>query len=181
MDDLVSRCLQADEKAWESFVQTYGGMIWAAVRKVLQSRGAAGASLVEDVVQDLFLRLIENDFHLLKNYDPRRASLRTWLNIVSRSTAIDWLRRKRLPTVRLEEMGQVAAIAESPQPEHEAVFIQPGLLTGRQKLILHLLFDGEMSPEEIGKLLGISAQTVRSTKHKAVQKLREYFGRDDPS
>ena len=53
--------------------------------------------------------------------------------------------------------------------------LPPGVLTARERLILHLIFDRDMDAAEAGAVLGISPQTVRSTKHKAVQKLREHF------
>ena len=104
------------------------------------------------------------------------------MTIVARSTAIDLLRRKRLPTVSLEDAAPVTAADPEPSLEDErSVSIQPGVLTGRQRLVVHLLFDREMSPEAAGELLGISTQTVRSTKHKAIKKLRQYYGQEDSS
>ena len=40
------------------------------------------------------------------------------------------------------------------------------------QLILHLLYDRQLAPEQISKILGISQQTVRSLHHKAITKLR---------
>ena len=183
MDELISRCLQSDKSGWVDFVGTYAGLILSTVRRVLRTRGAEGQELAEDVVQDVFLRLIRDDFHLLRSYDGGRASLRTWLTIVARSMAIDVLRRKRLPTVRLEDAAPVTAAAEpEPSIEHEqAISIGPGVLTERQRQVVHLLFDREMSPEAASELLDISVQTVRSTKHKAINKLRQYYGQEDSS
>ena len=182
MDELISKCLRQDKSAWDSFVQTYTGLIFGTVRRVLRTRGAQGQELAEDVVQDVFVRLIKNDFHLLRSYDDGRASLRTWLTIVARSTAIDLLRRKRLPTVSLEDAAPVTAADPEPSAvEERDISFQPGVLTTRQRLVVHLLFDREMSPEAAGDLLGISTQTIRSTKHKAIKKLRQYYGQEDSS
>jgi len=41
--------------------------------------------------------------------------------------------------------------------------------------VLRLLFDEEMSVSEAAAVLGVDAQTVRSTKHKAIRKLRDFF------
>jgi DNA-directed RNA polymerase specialized sigma24 family protein len=38
-----------------------------------------------------------------------------------------------------------------------------------------MLFDREMSVEEVAVVLGVNAQTVRSTKHKALSRLREHL------
>ena len=41
-----------------------------------------------------------------------------------------------------------------------------------------MLYDREMEVAEIARVLGIDAQTVRSTHHKAMLKLRAYFNAD---
>ena len=41
-----------------------------------------------------------------------------------------------------------------------------------------MLYDREMDVAEIARALGIDAQTVRSTHHKAMIKLRAYFKTD---
>ena len=48
------------------------------------------------------------------------------------------------------------------------------ILPPRERLVLFLLFEKDMSPEEIGGLLAIEKQTVYALKHKAVNKLRQY-------
>ena len=55
-----------------------------------------------DLLQVVFLRLFRNDARLLRSYDPVRASLTTWLTIVTRSTTLDILRKKRPAVVPFE-------------------------------------------------------------------------------
>ena len=55
------------------------------------------------------------------------------------------------------------------------------LLTGRQKLVLSLLFEDEKSIPEAAELLGVTEQTVRSTKHKALERLRKHFSAETKS
>ena len=57
----------------------------------------------------------------------------------------------------------------------ERLNIPPGLLTERQALVLKLLYDREMDVAEAAALLKVDAQTVRSTHHKAMLRLREHF------
>jgi RNA polymerase sigma-70 factor (ECF subfamily) len=61
----------------------------------------------------------------------------------------------------------------------ESVKIPPGLLSERQALVLRLLYDRDMDAAEVAGLLGIDSQTVRSTHHKALVKLRKYFAGED--
>jgi RNA polymerase sigma-70 factor (ECF subfamily) len=125
----------------------------------------------EDVAQDVFVRLLRDDCRLLRTYDPARASLVTWLTIVARSAALDHLRKRRPEAADIERIDPAA-----PAPaEAAAVEFPPHLLSERQRLVLHLSFDRQMPVEEIARLLAVDAQTVRSTRHKAIQRLREYF------
>ena len=182
MNKILSKCLQGQKWAWDAFVEEYAPVIFAAVQRILRSHGLSGQEqTVEDISQDVFLRLINNDFHLLRSYDPARASLATWLTIVTRSTTIDFLRRRRLVTTSLDQAPPLAS-AESPSaPSPATEGLPAGLLTARQKLILHLLFDRQLAPADIAKLLGISPQVVRSTKHKAIERLQRHFkGTDFP-
>src|SRR5262249_14536992 len=76
--------VRGDKPAWDAFVRRYAGLILSAVRGVAREGGD-----VEDLAQEVFVRLCKDDFRLLKTYDPTRAGLSTWLTIVARSTARD--------------------------------------------------------------------------------------------
>ena len=137
--------------------------------------GAVEGSDVDDSVQDVFVRLVKDDCRLLKSYDPKRASLSTWLTLVARSVAIDHLRKRRLSTVPLEPgdpPGSQRAAAHPLLPLH--------LLTARQRLVLRMLFDEGMTVAEAARTIGVGEQTIRSTKHKALSRLREHLGAKGP-
>jgi RNA polymerase sigma-70 factor (ECF subfamily) len=128
---------------------------------------------VEDIVQDVFVRLCKDDFRLLKQYDPTRAALSTWLTIVARSSARDALRRRRLPTQTIDVTPEAAFAI--PAKEIERLRIPDGLLSPRQELVLTLLYRRDLDVAEVAEFLGIDPQTVRSTHHKAMLKLRAHF------
>ena len=89
--------LRGEKEAWGRFVRRYAGLIVAAVRSVAREAGE-----VEDLTQEVFLRLCKDDFRLLRGYDPARAGLSTWMTIVARSTARDAMRRYRPVSVPIE-------------------------------------------------------------------------------
>jgi RNA polymerase sigma-70 factor (ECF subfamily) len=53
--------------------------------------------------------------------------------------------------------------------------IPPDLLTERQALVVKLLYERDMEVADVAKMLRVDAQTVRSTHHKALLRLREHF------
>jgi RNA polymerase sigma factor (sigma-70 family) len=168
LDDLAA-LVAGSKPAWDRFVARYAGLIVSAIRRVL-----GPGSEVDDIAQDVFLRLCKDDYRLLRQFDPARAGLTTWLTIVARSVAHDAIRRRRAPTQTLEDTPE-AAFAVEPRLT-ETVKIPPGLLSPRQQLVLTMLYDREMEVGEIAETLAIDAQTVRSTHHKALVKLRAHFG-----
>ena len=85
---------RGDKRTWDAFVAAAAPLINAVVRRTLSSY-RLGEDDVMDAAQDVFVRLCAQDFRLLKTYDPARAGLPTWLAVVSRSCAIDLLRRRR--------------------------------------------------------------------------------------
>jgi RNA polymerase sigma-70 factor (ECF subfamily) len=171
-------CCRGDRAAWDAFVDRAAPILYSAVRRTLQRYGvAARPDAVQDRTQDVFLRLVRNDFRLLRSYDPGRASLSTWLTLVARSTTIDHLRRLDVPALPLEAAdGATAPTApDAAQPALTALDVPPDLLSPRQNLVIRLLFDDGLSTEEAAETLGVVPQTIRSTKHKAITRLREFF------
>jgi RNA polymerase sigma-70 factor (ECF subfamily) len=61
----------------------------------------------------------------------------------------------------------------------EKLRLPDGLLSPRQKLVLNMLYDRDMEVAEIAESLGIDPQTVRSTHHKAMLKLRTHFAAEE--
>ena len=175
MDELWAKCLEGDKAAWDAFVDRYAPVIFAAARRLLHGRNLAGEDeLVEDICQETFLRLLKNNRHLMRRYDPRAASPATYLTVIARSTALDVLRRKRLPTVAMEDAPPLVAAPSDTPAENPTAIVPEGLLTARQRLVLHLALDRQLDVPEIAALLGVSEQTVRSCRHKAIKRLRKY-------
>jgi RNA polymerase sigma-70 factor (ECF subfamily) len=172
-DSLPETLLRGEKAAWDAFVRRYGGLVVAAVRGVAMAQAE-----VEDLTQEVFVRLCKDDFRLLRTYDPARASLSTWITIVARSTARDGLRRRRAETVPLDSVPE-AQLAIDPVMPVEKLKLPEALLSPRQREILAMLYDREMDVAEIARALGIDPQTVRSAHHKAMVKLRVHFRSND--
>ncbi len=163
-------CLDGEPGAWSTFVERYARVIYAAVRKTI---GGNDAELLDDLVQDVYVRLVRNDMKALRSFEPDRgASLTTWLTIIARSIAIDELRRRRLETASLDAIASEPEPPTDPSIRHELT-IPLEVLTERQRLILSMLFDEGLSVSQAARVLDVDDQTVRSTKHKAMLRLRE--------
>jgi RNA polymerase sigma-70 factor (ECF subfamily) len=166
--------LRGESGAWQAFVRRHAGLIFAAVRGVARAQ-----TEIEDLTQEVFLRLCKDDFRLLRSYDPARAGLSTWLTIVARSTARDALRRRRPEFVAIDAVPE-ARLAIDPVEPVQKLKLPEALLSPRQREILAMLYDREMDVGEVAAALGIDPQTVRSAHHKAMVKLRVHFKAEAP-
>jgi RNA polymerase sigma factor (sigma-70 family) len=168
----VDALTRGEKAAWDRFVRRYAGLILSAVR------GAARPGTeVDDLVQEVFARLCKDNYRLLKTYDPSRAGLSTWLTIVARSTARDVQRRRQIGVTSIDLVPEIL-LATDGEPR-EKLRLPMELLSPRQKLILTMLYERDMEVAEVATALGVDPQTVRSTHHKAMLKLRTHFANDE--
>jgi RNA polymerase sigma-70 factor (ECF subfamily) len=168
-DDNVDALTRGEPEAWAAFVRRYARLVVAAVRTIARDPGE-----IEDLAQEVFVRLCKDDFRLLRSYDPSRAGMSTWITIVARSTARDAMRRHRPALVPVETVPE-ARLAIDPVEPAQKLKLPEALLSPRQRQILSMLYDRDMEVAEIAAALGIDPQTVRSAHHKAMIKLRMHF------
>ena len=84
-DELIERCLNGDQEAWEAIVRLYWRKVFNVAYKFVGRH-----DLAEDLTQDVFLKLYKS----LDTFD-RRANFQTWLISVSRNLCIDHYRSVR--------------------------------------------------------------------------------------
>ena len=177
-------CLAGRKDAWDAFVRASAPVIYAAVQRSIRSRrlGVTHPGDVDDRVQDVYVRLLREDARLLRTFDPRRASLATWLSIIARTVVHEHFQKKRLPTVALNEGDPDSSIpptsaqhTKSPSSRHEQPTpnVSLDILTVQQRQVIEMLFDQDLSVEQAAARLGVDPQTIRSAKHKALTRLRE--------
>jgi len=172
-DTDLATLIAGNKAAWDGFVRRYAGLILSAVRTLMREGTEA-----EDVLQEVFVRLCKDDFRLLRTYDPARAGLSTWLTIVARSTARDIQRRRRAPQSALEDVPErLLAVSDV---HAEPLRLPKDLLSPRQQLVLTMIYERDMNVAEIAQALNVDPQTIRSTHHKAMLKLRAHFGPERP-
>jgi len=171
----IAACLSGEGQAWTAFVNGTVGLVIAAVRRTMGSPPPRGID-VDDLVQQVYLRLLQHDMRLLRNYDPGRSGISTWITLITRSTTIDALRRRRLPVVSVDAALSIPVQDQPPELRESAVAALPtDLLTDRQIVVLRLLYDDDLDVSQVATVLGVEAQTIRSTRHKAMTRLRKHF------
>jgi RNA polymerase sigma-70 factor, ECF subfamily len=135
--------------------------------------GALGdRELAEEVVQDVFAQLWRH----ARDYDPRRASVRTWLYAIARNRIVDARRRAALwpgPAA-----GEVEDSATGPDEMLEQTVLRWQLAAALERLspehreIIQLAHYGGLTLREIAELKGIPLGTVKSRSSYALRSLR---------
>ena len=158
---------QGDRRQWEKFVDQSAPFVAGIIRKTLLAAGH-GSGETGDLLQDFYLRLCRNHFTALKRYDPERCRLSTWLAVIARNIAIDYLRRQRPVQVELDRAEQENVF----QPHDDRMDIPLTSLPPRQLLVMKLLYEHDLDVRDVAEMLNIREQSVRSARHKAIVKLR---------
>lgn len=171
----VDRLKAGDKRAWDAFVVVAAPLVRGVVHRILAKAGRGQDA--PDVVQDAFVRLCRDDFRVLREFDAARARLSTWLGVIAASAAVDHLRRAGPRAIALDEVAEHALPRTAPADPPEPLALPEGLLTPRQLLILKLLYEDDCSVAEAAHALGLEAQTVRSQRHKAFERLRAWLAR----
>lgn len=146
-------------------MKTYGDTVYRLALCRLQNVADA-----EDVYQDVFLRLWEQD---AASWDAEHC--KAWLIRTTLNRCHDLHRfRLRRQTLPLNE------IAEAERPADEAVELWEAVANLPEKLrtVVHLHYAEGYQTAEIADLLGIPAVTVRTRLNRARTRLKELLGGD---
>lgn len=182
MDDaaLVRALLEGELGAWDLFVERYAGLVGAIVRRILRGRGLKAAqSDVDDLVENVFVALLERDGRLLRRYDPQH-KLVTYLGVIARTQCHRWLRARRAKADLPDEMWgeSLADSAALPAPvdlaRAEALdAVRDGLteLTDREQELLKAFYFEGRDYKEVAEAFGMSVNSVGAALTRARAKL----------
>lgn len=92
-DKLVARALGGDESAYTELVEKYQRALYFHVMKMVRNK-----DIIEDLVQEVFMKAFEN----LPSYNTKYA-FSTWLYRIATNHTIDYLRKKKLQTMSIDE------------------------------------------------------------------------------
>ena len=125
-------------------------------------------SLAEDLAAETF----EKALKLWRRFDPGRASARTWLCQIARTTALDWFRaeerRRRREERSAPAEGVEATFVDGLSPDLEAAL---GSLSAGEREVIALRVLLELDGEEAARVLGISPTNVSTRLSRALEKL----------
>jgi len=171
---LVDRLAAGDDRALAAVVDEFGSLVRGVARRVLRDDAAA-----DDVMQDVFVWLWERP----DRFDPDRGSLRSFLAVVARRRAIDWIRRHDADRRRADRVAQDAPLvdddlAEDVTARDDAARVRAAVATlpSDQREAVTLAFFGGLSYREVAVALHIPEGTAKSRLRLALAKLSATLG-----
>lgn len=178
--NLLQRCLQGKPRAWENFVDRFMGLV---VHVTLHTAGARSVRLsaedCDDLCAEVFLRLIKDDFAVLRRFRGR-CSLATYLTVVSRRIVVkEILARKAAASLAEgplgEREGQIPASGVSCEQrieEAEEVEAMLANLHGTEAQVVRMYHLEGKSYYEISIAVGLSENSIGPMLSRAREKLR---------
>jgi RNA polymerase sigma-70 factor (ECF subfamily) len=167
---------RGDIEAFEILYDRHKGPAYALARRITGTDGNA-----DDVVQETFVSV----WRSIERYDPRRASVRTWLMRIVHRRAIDQLRSQMVHSKRRAEgEGVVEELPDkSPAPEsltlanEQSVEVREALgdLPEDQRKVIELSYFSGFSQTEIAELTGQPLGTVKGRMRLGLEKMRAHL------
>ncbi len=161
----------------EGIYDEYAPTVLGYLINVLRDRGVA-----EDVHQQVFLEVWQR----VPTYDPKRASVLTWIMTIARSRAIDELRR-RVPEPRDPGKPGVIRLAEDDDPEGSPDALVErwrvahllSKLRPEERELLRMRFYEGLSQSEIAERTDIPLGTVKMRMVGALRRLRDLIDEEE--
>lgn len=176
--ELVERAVEGDQKAFTTLMARYRDSIFYMILKMVHNR---------DDADDLTIEAFGKAFHNLARYTPDFA-FSTWLFKIALNNAIDFIRKKRLDTLSLDDEGDeqtqnISFTVKTSNPDPEEHFIKEQRaelvrtiiqeLNPKYRNLLGLRYFDELSYEEIAVKLNIPLGTVKAQLFRAKILLQE--------
>jgi RNA polymerase sigma-70 factor (ECF subfamily) len=167
---LAARLRDGAPEALTEIYRAYGATTFGYLLRVLRDRSAA-----EDVQQQVYTEV----WRRAGEYDPERSGLLTWTMTITRSRAIDHLRR-RVPeprdpdlAARTIEAGQDTVAESDALADRWRMAHYLGRLPEDERVLLRMRFYEELSQTEIAERTGVALGTVKARMVRGLRRLRQ--------
>jgi RNA polymerase sigma-70 factor (ECF subfamily) len=166
-DHALHRAAEGDHESFAALIHEHQDMVFSIAWHFLHDRGRA-----EEIAQEVFLQL----YRKLSDIESP-AHLTFWLRRVTSNRCIDESRRGRWRIVTLDEASDVARDADATDPLlNKKVGQMLQRLPAQQRLALTMRYQEGLEASEIGEVMGIPINTVKSHLRRGLSALREWLG-----
>ncbi|HEB61169.1 MAG TPA: RNA polymerase sigma factor [Phycisphaeraceae bacterium] len=177
--ELMQRVAQQDPGSVEELYGRFGSLVYRMAYQTMPTRAEA-----EDAVQEVFIRL----WRTAERFDPSKATLVTWVMLITRRYLVDRLRRigARIqphalaegynpPEVGREEMGAHLERRE----QYESLLKSVESLPELQRTVILRAYLGGQTLRQISEELGAPLGTIKSALSRALMRLRDQVAAEE--
>ncbi|HEX3151439.1 MAG TPA: sigma-70 family RNA polymerase sigma factor [Gemmataceae bacterium] len=165
--ELLRAVAAGDREAFAAFYDRHAATVFGLLKKMLHE-----ASDAEDVLQEIFLQV----WRQAGRFDAERSSPLGWLVMMSRSRALDRLRRQPVPTTSELPEQPVLPEAEAAVELAECQCAITGALAqlpADQQLAIQMAYFGGLTYEQVAERLAIPVGTAKTRIRLGMMKLRK--------
>ena len=189
--DLIHQCVSnADSAAWQEFVRRYTPLIAGVVARAAMRWTKVSASLVDDLVQETYLKLCADEFRRLREFQSRHEdAIYGFLKTVAYNVAFDNFKLQRAskrgaslmtntdPGIALQTTGQKGAAEDHLLLREIDELIDRIVTSRRDKVVFLLYYRQGLTAKTIAQIPGIelTAKGVESCLHRLTEQLREHM------
>ena len=171
---LLTRCIEGAPGAWEDFVERFIALITHVVTETAAARlGTYSEQVRDDVVAEVFLKLVEKDFAILRHFRGQ-SSLSTYLVVVTRRIAV-----KRIVKLARAKAGPLAgdpiandSLTELAVENSEEVQSLLAQMPAEEATAIRMFHLEERSYQDISSHIGIPENSVGPLLFKARSRLK---------
>lgn len=171
---LITAVLAGQTSEYAVLVKSHQRFVFTLAMRFAKNREDA-----EEIAQDVFVKA----YRSLGTF-KQTSKFSTWLYTITYTTAMTFLRKKRLDTQSINDDEHVFQIANKgsdfdanyaveKKSSHAYLSQAIAMLLPDDAAIITLFYKGEQSLEEIGEALRMEPNTVKVKLHRARQRLKE--------
>jgi RNA polymerase sigma factor (sigma-70 family) len=176
--ELIEQTLGGNQSAYADLVKRHQRFVFTLALRFAKSREDA-----EEIAQDCFIKA----YRSLSSFQ-QQSKFSTWLYSIVYTTAMTFLRKRRLDTSSIDDDESYIQIENKPSGYDEynvenksrLYYINQAIeqLLPDDATIITMFYKGEQSLEEIAQAMGIEANTVKVKLFRARQRLKERLERN---
>jgi len=176
--ELIEQTLAGNQAAYADLIKRHQRFVFTLAMRFSKNREDA-----EEIAQDCFIKAYKS----LASFQ-RQSKFSTWLYSIVYTTAMTFLRKKRVDTDSIDDENTYIQLensssshdVNSAENKSRSYYLNQAItqLLPDDAAIITLFYMGEQSLDEIGNTLGIEPNTVKVKLFRARQRLKEKLERN---